>query len=459
MVRLTGQSLPLAAVMLMLTAVPARAGIDNIRLVGHNEVNRAHLMDAEVVGERAFIANGLGQGLEVYDISDPAVPVRTWTGGPDAWRTRVYGDTLLFAFCRQDGVVRYGIVGAPVGRGQYNPPGNREALEGGALVGDTLYAAAHQNGIYLIDCSDPATITRVGGISLAPTAAAWNVEARDSFLFVANGRHGLAVIALAGTPRRIADLALPGLANDIIMAGDVAVLSLGASGLATVDLTDPYQPALLDIAATEGCAWGIGVSGNLVVCGSWRYLELFDITNPAAVRRAGWDNTKTWALGADISGDLIVIGDWRGMSTFRVGPDPGADIDVEPEALDFGAVSSPVETTIVVRNTGAGTLTVTSVDAPGGITVAPPSFSVSAGDSLFVTVGAAGSDRVNAGIVFNSNDPHFPAYRVEVYKNNPGFPQAGSAAPDFNLQGTDSRWHRLSDYRGKVVYLQFGASW
>lgn len=448
------------AVVLALVAAPARADVDNLWLVGHSEVNRAHLMDVEIVGDRAFVCCGLGAGLEQYDISDPSNPVRTWSGGPDCWRARAYGDTVLFMFCRLDGTVRVGISGTPANRGQFNPAGNREALEGGALVGDTLYAAAHQNGIYLVDCSAPNALTKVGSISLAPNAAAWNVEARDSFLFVANGRHGLAVIGLAGTPRRIADLALPGLANDIVLDGSIAVVSLGASGLATVDISDPYAPALLDTIGTRGCCWGIGIEGDLVACGSWRVLELFDVSDPGNISRAAWDNTQTWAHGADIRADsLVTIADWRGMSCFRVGPDPGADIDVCPEALDFGAVTSAVETTIVVRNTGSVVLNVTSVGAPGGIAVNPASFSVPAGESLEVVVTASGPGQVNSQLTFNCNDPFFPQYRVEVLKNNTGFPQCGSTAPGFTLTGSDGRSHSLADELGKVVYIQFGASW
>ncbi len=440
----------------------ARGDVDNLQFLGHNEVNRAHLMDVELVGDRAFVCNGLGSGLEIYDISSPASPNRTWTGGPDCWRARAYGDTVLFMFCRLDGVVRVDISGTgnPVSRGQYNPSGNREALEGGALVGDTLYTAAHQNGIYLIDVSNSSSIYKVGGITLAPDAMAWNVEARDSFLFVANGRHGLAVIGLAGTPRRIADLALPGLANDIVMDEHIAAVSLGADGLATVDLSDPYNPVLRDVEKTEGSAWGIGITGHLVACGSWRVLELFDISNPDDITRAGWDNSKTWAHGADIRDDsLVAIADWRGMSCYKVDADPGPDIDVNPELLDFGAVSGTSDTTVIIRNTGAATLNVSSVNVPSGISVAQSSFTVPAGDSLFLRVTATGSGRVSGDITFNSNDPDESNHGLEVFKNNTGYPQYGAVAPDFNLESNAGPYHRLSDYRGKVVYLIFGASW
>jgi hypothetical protein len=440
----------------------AFADIDGLEFLGHNDVNRAHQMDAEIVGNRAFIANGLGQGLESYDISNPASPARTWlSNGPNSWRCRAYGDTWLFDFCRREGVVLFDISGSgdPVRLGRYDPPGNREALEGGALVGSTLYCAAHQNGIYAIDYADPSSPQKDGALSLNPSHA-WNVEAKDSFLYVANGREGLAVVGLAGGMHVTARLELPGTANDIVLDDGVAVLALGVAGLATIDISDPHNPVLLDTAGTDGCVWGIGNTGHLVVSGSWRVMELFDVSDPASIARVGWDNTFVWAHGADIRDDsLIAVADWQGMSCYRVGNDEGADIDVMPEILDFGDVSGPRDTSIVVRNTGAGALSVTSVSVPSGITVNPNVFSVPAGDSQLVTVTATGSGAVRVLMTFNCNDPDESARTVEVCKSNTDFPQYGAVAPDFNMFGTDGQWHALSADRGKVVYLDFGASW
>jgi hypothetical protein len=257
-----------------------------------------------------------------------------------------------------------------------------------------------------------------------------------------------------------ARLELPGTANDVVLDDDVAVLALGVAGLATIDISDPHNPAVLDTIGTDGCVWGIGNTGHLVVSGSWRVMELFDVSNPSSITRVGWDNTSVWAHGADIRDDsLIAVADWQGMSCYRVGSDPGADIDVMPEILDFGDVSGQRDTSIVVRNTGAGVLSVTSVSVPPGITVDPNVFSVPAGDSQLVTVTATGSGTVRALMTLNCNDPDESARTVEVYKSNTDFPQYGSVAPDFNMFGTDEQWHVLSAERGKVVYLDFGASW
>jgi hypothetical protein len=437
------------------------ADIDNLKFLGHNEQNPYHVMDVEIVGDRAYIANGLGSGLEVYDISNPVNPQRVFMSGPSAWRCWASGDTLLFVFCRRSGVTIWDIAGPgnPTFQGQYNPPGDFEALEGGVLVGDMLYCAVHQNGIYAVDVSDLAAPYKTDDLLLG-SSATWNVAVKDSFLVIANGRFGLSVVGLEGGMHDVASLALPGLANDINMTGNIAVVSLGDDGLATVDVSDPHNPVLLDTIATAGCVWGAGITGELLISGSWRVMELFDLSDPHGIERIGWDNTKTWAHGADIRDDsLIVVADWRGMSCYETGPDMDPDIDVYPQVIDFGVVSNTRDTTVIVQNTGTSVLSVSSTGVPSGITVSPNVFSVQPGDSVAVIVTASSSGSVNGNITYYTNDPDEPNKKQEVYKNNTNFPQVGSPAPDFTLFGSDGNYHTLSSYQGKVVFLEFGGAW
>lgn len=438
----------------------SHADIDNLAFLGHNEVNRFHLMDVEVVGNRAYVANGLGAGFEAYDISDPNNPQRIYTNGSDSWRIESFGDTLAVSFCRRDGVVLYDISGGiPSALGQYNPPGALEALEGGVVIGNLLYCAAHQNGVYIIDISDPSNPQKIDEFPMID-AAAWNIVAKDSFLFVANGRFGLSIIGVSGGLHETANLALVGCANDINLDDDIAVISLSGDGLATVDILSPHSPTLLDTIATDGCVWGSGLVNHLLISGSWRVMELYDVSNPNNITRASWDNTQTWAMGADIRNDsLVVVADWRGMSCYKVGPDQDSDIDVYPQVIDYGSVSGNKDTTVIVRNTGSAVLNVSSVSAPSGIVPVPNSFTVQPGDSQLVTVTASGSGTVSSFITYNCNDPDELSKAQEVYKNNTGFPQIGSLAPDFNLLGTDGQMHSLTRHRGKVIFLEFGAGW
>ena len=62
-------------------------------------------------------------------------------------------------------------------------------------------------------------------------------------------------------------------------------------------------------------------------------------------------------------------------------------------------------------------------------------------------------------ITYHTDDPDELTKTQEVYKNNNNFPQVGSVAPDFTLFGSDYNYHTLSNYQGKVVFLEFGGAW
>jgi peroxiredoxin len=53
----------------------------------------------------------------------------------------------------------------------------------------------------------------------------------------------------------------------------------------------------------------------------------------------------------------------------------------------------------------------------------------------------------------------FFVYREMTRVGNPGVISIGQQAPDFAIKGEDGREIKLSDYRGKVVFLNFWATW
>ena len=460
-----------AIVLILLTAAgagprhaSAMDGVDGTRLVGTNGLEFAHVMDMFMTGDYAYASIGLGQGFQAYDISDPAHPARVSSAGASAWRSWARGDTA-YSFAHESGVELYDISGGPgVFLDSYNPPDPLVHYEGGVAVGGSLYVAAHQQGIHVIDLT-AASISAKFPITLSNNAA-WNITESGGYLFVANGRHGLAVVDLALPASEVAALALPGLANDIVISGDHAFLSLAGDGVASVNISDPLNPVLADLAPTEGNAFGIGLVGDILAVGSYAYLERFDVSDPNSIILAGWDATTTYTPGADAgiltSGDTVIaVADWRGMSVYTPEPDTKGDIEAYPLRLDFGAVAdgAPEDTVVHVRNAGAGSLHVTSVIQPSGIAVTPESFDLGPGETMPVLVTATGAATTWDRLRYVSDDPDQPVFNTYVYKNNIGFPQVGSAAPGFNLFGTDGEWHDLSDYLGKVVYLEFGASW
>ncbi len=505
----------------------AQVGVDGLRLVGRNLDQYAHVMSFQVVGDYAYASVGFGRpGLETYDISDPADPVRVSTQGGASWRASV-SEHALFSYRHLDGVEAYDISsGIPVLLDAYDPLQARTSYEGGVRVGDSLYVASHQIGIEILHIREggfpdssvsagrpwgvdsrtgdaragngrvndgrvdgaPADGARAGEAQVAgrtrvgprmslsyggriglTSNAAWDIEASGGYLFVANGRFGLEVVRLSGTPAPVATLPLPGLANDIVISGATAILALGPDGVATVDIADPNHPLLLDIHSTLGNAFSMGLVGDRLAVGAYPYLEEYDVSDPRSILRTGWDQARVYAMGAgagvNSAGDTVyVVADWEGMAVYLPEDDPGSDIEIVPTHLDFGAVTTPRDTTVEVRNTGSGTLHVDFITTPIGFSASPTDFMVPPGGVQHVTVTATGAPSVQGKIHYFSNDPdEFARDQIFstqfVYQNNTTFPQAGSPAPFFQLRGTDGNFHWLTRYLGKVVYLEFGANW
>jgi hypothetical protein len=443
------------------TEVKSRLDVDGLTLLGSGTQGIGHRMDVEMAGNRAYVLRGI-EGLETWDISNPANPIRLDQKPPAAWGAKSYGNRL-YVFNRNSGFRIYDISGStPAYLGNFNPVDPDALFENGVLGGTVLYVAAHQLGLYFFDVSNASAPTYQDHVVLADNAC-WDVEKKGSFLFVANGHHGLSVVELTTTPSEVAVLPLPGLANHIELDGDVAFLTLGCDGVATVDISVPAAPQLLDIAPSGGNAFGCGLLDHKVAVGSWTMIELFDISDPMNIRRIGWDNTATWAQGADIAPygneSLVGVADWTDFSTYLVGDDPDPDINVHPDRLDFGVVTQAEEKTVHVKNTGRSMLNVNISTPPTGISVDPTSFSVPPGEVKKVKVTASGAGSTFSTLSYSSNDPDESSVIQYVYKNNTSFPQIDDLAPDFTVQDIDGNWHTLSDYVGKVVYLEFGGLW
>ncbi|MHC4944526.1 MAG: hypothetical protein ACYTG7_16030 [Planctomycetota bacterium] len=435
---------------------------DHLAIQGKNLNNFAHLMDVEVSGDRAYVAVGVMGGLETYDISDPTNPVKLNATGFAAWGSKAYGDRI-YVFCRKNGFGIYDISGSvPSSLGTYNPIPEYTLYENGVIDGNTLYVAAHQKGLIEFNVINPGSPTEEDHLLLAENSC-WDVEKYGSYLLVANGRFGMSVVEIGATLTEIAVLPLPGLANHIVLDGNVAFLTLGVDGVATVDISTPTAPQLLDIAPSLGCAFGCGNVDHRVAVGSWRTLETFDILDPANIRRAGWDDSKTWAMGADMEpdtdGNLAVIADWRGMAVYKDSKDQVPDIELSTQNVDFGPVTTSEMQTVKVRNTGTLPLVVNVGHIPTGILVDPASFTVDPGFARNVSITATGTGTVRDFIYYYTNDPDEGSKIQYVYKNNTSFPQVESQAPDFTMQDKDGFWHSLSDYVGKVIYLEFGGMW
>lgn len=120
-----------------------------------------------------------------------------------------------------------------------------------AVSGETVYAAAQEDGLRIVDVSTPASPREIGVL----------LQLTDTRAVAVTGTHALVTtktslqildITVPTSPRVVGSVAVTGSA--ITVAGSTAYLSAGLQGLHVVDISDPTAPRLIGTYATSGNA-------------------------------------------------------------------------------------------------------------------------------------------------------------------------------------------------------------
>jgi hypothetical protein len=203
-----------------------------------------------------------------------------------------------------------------------------------AISGSLLCAAAHGDGLEIINISDPAhpfTVTTIASEN------AWAVRVSDGYAYLADGAGGLAVIDVA-VPQQaalVAHLPLPGAAKDIRVRNGLAFLAVGDAGIAMVDLSAPENPLLANQYDTSGHAAHLGVSDSLVAVADWDDLEILRYDDSGTLELSGYKRSGGRVMGVEIEGDLICTAKWSALQIYRYGPIDGPDLDLGQTAITF----------------------------------------------------------------------------------------------------------------------------
>lgn len=114
----------------------------------------------------------------------------------------------------------------------------------------------------------------------------------------------------ATTPKWLAGLDTPGQAVDLVVAGNLAYIADGPSGLRIHDVSDPANPQLAGFLDTPGNAWGVAVSGSYAyVADGATGLRVIDVANPASPQLAGFVDTPGFAAGVAVAGEYAYVAD------------------------------------------------------------------------------------------------------------------------------------------------------
>lgn len=124
-----------------------------------------------------------------------------------------------------------------------------------------------------------------------------DTDVNSNYVFVAAQQRGL-LIYDRGTRQKVGEIALPGEALQVKVAGNYAYVASRQGGLNVVNVGAPAEPLLVSTFDTSGYATSIDVSGSLAVVSSGSGgIYLFDIISPGNpvlkqnLRSAGYTNS------------------------------------------------------------------------------------------------------------------------------------------------------------------------
>jgi hypothetical protein len=345
-----------------------------------------------------------------------------------------------------------------------------DSIEGVAISGNRIYAAAHSSGILVFEDAGGASLTEIGRFSDAQSDA-WQPVLVGQHLFVAEGDLGVRVYDVAGDiPVPIASVPIPGSSKDIVIHEGKAFVA-ASSRVAAIDIANPAAPALLGEVETEGTAiaLAVGVKNTLLVA-EWDRIRGYDISDPAAMKRelsevlpTGKAFSRALTIDAAPAAGRVYPGEWTGVHAYRqeecaIGP----DLETSPDQISFASVPAGDfdVRAVILKNQGNRPLKITGITADNpAVTVNTPSLEIDAGKAkaIEITFKPASAQAVKARVTIASDDPDDPLHEVRVSGNLPGV-DVGDPLPAFALVDTEGKTWDSTALKGNIAVLSYFAT-
>lgn len=305
----------------------------NIRKLGNGRGFSGNLFGVRVAGNLAYVAYGhVGTGswpnggLQVFDISDPG-DIRqvgrydtassadcVWISGNMAYLTL---RPVFAEMAGEDDGLRILDISDPAKihqLGAFTTSGNAYRL---CLEGDLAYVGT-SDGLQVLNITDPTAIRTVGRVSTAGTA--FDIELRQNVAYIADGDAGLQVLDVSDPSaiRWLGEDRTSIAAVDVQVAGGRAYL-IDAGGdfsgrLRVVDVRDPGKMAPLGEFEISPSSSGspsdeVEVRGDVAyVAGAWADFDVLDVSDPAHIRRVSGGSAGGGASRVEVAGGLAVVG-------------------------------------------------------------------------------------------------------------------------------------------------------
>ncbi len=253
--------------------------------------------------------------LLVLILSAPAVHAATgdhlnldldarWASG-NCWASAADGDVAYFGDGAIVRIVDFGGP-SPVELGSVVLPGPVRGMD---LAGNYLYVAGHEDGLRVVDVSNPAAPVEVGGVALVQPAE--DVAALGTLACVAAGNHGLSLIDVTN-PAAPVEVGVFDIGRDfdvVAASGTHAYLTGIYNDIHVVDVSNPAAPFQTGVwdGSTPGRDMAV-VGDRLFAAQDFlvNVLDVSDPTNPTRIRGVSMGATR-YAKGIAVDGNDVHV--------------------------------------------------------------------------------------------------------------------------------------------------------
>ena len=240
-----------------------------------------------VVGNYAYLANGSGDGLRIFVVSDPAKPVSIGQTNVTGDLTRVIVSNNR-AYVDASGLKIYDV----------SDPANPSFLGGGtnsdvflhAVSGNHAFLVSDYGGLRIYDVSNPTAPFSIGYTNIGPYS--YDVAIAGNYAYLAGSFSNVSMPMVIYDISNPAQPALVGrLTNNntfihsVAIAGNylyAGVQSNVTVGLRIYDISNPTNPSPVGFVSTGlGPQQRMVVSSNYVFVAGAGMVRVYDVSNPA----------------------------------------------------------------------------------------------------------------------------------------------------------------------------------
>ncbi|MDC0145605.1 hypothetical protein OAI93_03305 [bacterium] len=433
----------------------------NLTLTDYHDPQANHILDAEVY-ENTLIISAMVQGIEFYDISNGGQlnHIDHFSLGQQGKANCVEAIDNYAYFTSKNGlyVVDISNPSNPQSLGRVNGTSNF-ILENLDADANMLAVAAHEDGVFLYDISDPENLQLRSTIS---TNNAWGVRLKDGYAYIADDLFvKIYDISNNSNPIFINQLETSNAVKDIALTNSFMYVALGSDGVNIYDFSNPENPIFLDNYNTNTLANRISPFEDKLAVSDWDDVDILK-WDGTSLNRLGYKNTGNRTMAIATKDNYIYSAEWASVQAFEFGEVSGADVDLSTLELNYPYVENGDSFSLSVEVTNNGNSILIIEDdylTNGDFEIINQLNNLEPNQSQSIEIAYNASNLNSAGVYrIYTNDSDEPLVMCETNGNIDGA-NIGESAIDFDLDyvANGQGSFKLSDQLGKVVVIAFFA--